>query len=281
MPRNVARVFAQAASKNDDLIPVIPAVDFEGFPWKEVIRNESPKAAIYIPHSELDYDLLNNVLASIRLSASECELFVDFSSEELSPEIATDSVIATVEDLAIQQPWACIIFQASNFPIKNPADPDNECLIPRYEWEIYKQLLAAADVPRERLGFSDYGPDTGTIVFPTKSGGGMPIRHLRYSTTNGTLVMRGKKEGNQSDEIRRILKKLISRSEFFGADYSIADREMFDAATGRSGVGNATTWRRWNMGHHFALVLREYGKFIGRKFAPVVISEHHDQIQLL
>ena len=277
---DVARLFRQAATKNECLIPVVPALDANRGVWKGIVRKEIPRVAIYISHSDLDDELLSDALIAIDVDASECELFVDFTGAELRPDIAAESVAASLEELAMSQQWACVVFQASNYPIKNPADAGGECSVPRHEWEIYKQLLEAAVLPLERLGYSDFGPDSGVIAFPKSAGGGKPIPHLRYTTPTHTLVVRGGREGNQSAEIRALLKKLTSRSEFSGAAFSVADNEMHAAADGNIGVGNATTWRRWNMGHHFAAGVWGIGSITGHKFGVVAVSEAEKQIAL-
>lgn len=210
----------------------------------------------------------------------ECEIFVDFTGADLTPDIAVESIGGTLEMVAEIAPWSCIVFQASNFPAANPANENGITEVARHEWTIYKRLLKVCSIPRNRLGFSDFGADCGEIAFPKKSGGGRPIPHVRYTTEKNTVVIRGASAGKQSPNMVTVLSRLIERLDFEGQAYSYADRQMWKAAKGYISPGTPSTWREWNMAHHMTRVLRDLGDIAGLKFAEGPVTEIIEQPEL-
>ncbi|WP_417497366.1 beta family protein [Maricaulis sp.] len=274
------KLHRQAAQRNSQLIPVVPIGEVGSPVWKSLIRETYPRAAIHISHEDLDDELLIEGLKSLGVAAKDCELFVDFTGAELRPDLATESVAGIIAGLSELAPWGCIIFQASSFPSKNPADAGGECSIPRHEWSIFSGMALTSGIPTARIGFSDFGADSGAISFPKKPSGGRPIPHVRYTTATDTVVIRGASEGEYSPVMRQVLKRLVRHPEFAGETYSVADRELVRAANGYSSVGNATTWRRWNMAHHFVRVVRDLGSLFGVEFPHDARLEIHSQRRL-
>lgn len=277
---DINRLFQVARARNPNLIAVIPASDLGNSLWRGLLLDTFPRAAIHLRAEDLEGDVLRDGLQALGLAASECEIFVDFAGLELDPEIATEVVGGTFNELSEIANWGCIIFQGSNFPTTNPAEAGKTQLVPRHEWTVFNAAVRECDIPTERLGFSDFGADCGQINFPTKKGGAIPIPHIRYTTKTDTVVIRGKAGGKQSEVMKAVLKGLISRPDFAGKLFSYADRRMWDAANGHATPGSASMWREWNMAHHLTRVVRDLAAMSGVEFEEEVEHPEPEQIGL-
>lgn len=281
-PDDVAlrRLYKVARARNPNLIAVIPAADIANPVWRDLLLSTYPRAAIHIPAEDWDGDTLRSGLAEIGLEASDCEVFIDFAGLELDPDIATEVVSGAFDDLSEVANWGCIIFQGSNFPTTNPAEPDSTQLVPRHEWTIFNSAVRTCGVPVERLGFSDFGADCGQINFPKKKGGAIPIPHVRYTTATSTVVVRGKASGKQSAVMTEVLTTLVARSDFAGKSFSYADRRMWEVANGKATAGNASQWREWNMAHHITRVVHDLALISGIQFEEETEQPEPEQIDL-
>ena len=274
------RLFQIARARNNKLIAVVPACDLQNPVWRMLLRHEAPRIAVHLPFEHFDPDKLRDGVAALGVSALDCEVFVDFTGADLTPDIAVDAIAGTLEMVADVAPWGCVVFQASNFPTTNPAEENSTYLVARHEWTIYKRLLKECSIPKNRLGFSDFGADCGKIAFPRGGGGGRPIPHVRYTTKDATLVVRGASTGAQSPNMVNVLNQLIEHPDFAGQAFSYADRRMWEAAKGLVPPGNPSIWREWNMAHHMTRVLRDLGAYSGVSFADGPITEIVEQTYL-
>lgn len=275
------RLFKTARGRNPKLIAVVPICDLLNPLWRELVLSSSPRLAIHLPFEDFDPDALAKGVSSLGISAQDCEIFVDFTGGELDPEIAVEAIAGTLEMAADVAPWGGVIFQASNFPTTNPAEDGKTYEVARHEWTIYERLLRECSIPKDRLGFSDFGADCGKIAFPRSGGGGRPIPHIRYTTTTSTVVVRGLKKGNQSDTMIDVFRRTVDRSDYAGQAFSPADRRIWEASRGLIGPGNASIWREWNMTHHMTRVLRDLGQLAGVAFSDGPVTVEDEQTALL
>jgi hypothetical protein len=81
---------------------------------------------------------------------------------------------------------------------------------------------------------------------------------IRYTTQENWLVVKGRNVRQYGfDQYFELCKTLVKRPEFSGKDYSWGDNYIADCAAGRTGPGNATTWRKVGTNHHLTVVEQE------------------------
>lgn len=261
-------MFQSARARNAMLVSVATASQLHNPVWRDLLLDEAPRFALRVPFGDINEKLLVEGLQKIDCHPKDCVIFVDFEDSELNPEIAVPVANDIIYKVAEIAPWYRIIFQGSAYPATNPAEEGENALVPRNEWLTFQEILDSCSIPTERLGYSDFGADCAKIKFP-KGGGGRPIRHIRYTSEQSTLVIRGPSTGTHAEAMTDVLSRLISSDHFSGERFSYADRRMRNAAKGDSTCGNPSMWREWNMAHHVTKVVRDLGRRYGIEFADL------------
>ena len=128
--------------------------------------------------------------------------------------------------------------------------------------------------------YGGFGADCGEMAFP-KGPSGRAIRHLRYTTPDHTLVVRGKNEGRDNDVMKDVFQRIVDSGHFAGQHFSYADDRIWRGAKGLDGSGNASMWREWNMAHHITRVVRDRGAMEGITFVDGRVSRVVEQVSLL
>lgn len=280
----IRRLFRLAQTRNSSIVPIATLRHLPNPLFQEVQCAGRVKLAILVTYEEAaDPEAIAYALNAAGFEASECTLFIDFTGAPLDPEIAVGSV-TSIFDLVDQIGlWQRIIFQASNFPNRNPADHGGDALIPRNEWTVFHAAMRECGVAPHRLGYGDFAADHGEMEFSRKKGGAPAIRHIRYTTKSDTLVVRGENTGTDQAVMRDVCKRIVRSGSFAGQSFSPADDKIFRLADPRfgAGPGNSSTWREWNTNHHITRVVRDLGAMDGITFDDVTASIVPDQYSLL
>lgn len=268
-PAGLRKVYEIARSQNSEIVPVTSLRNLSDDPFSLLEVKGDTARAIVSRYDELDVVETRRMLRAAAIDPAACVLFLDFTGAVLDPEIAAGSV-AAIMDIADQiGRWQRIVFQASNFPSKNPADSGGDELVPRDEWAVFHSALEEVGVSADRIGYGDFAADCGEMNFPVGKGGGRAIRHLRYTTPTHTYVVRGASEGADEDVMRDVCRRIVDSAHYAGQAFSSADDTIFRVAHRLSGPGNASMWREWNTNHHATRVVRDLGALVGRSFTDV------------
>lgn len=211
------------------------------------------------------------MIDSMGLTPERCVVVADFHDADLSmPELVAPIIGAALESLRSTAQWQQIIFQGTNFPETNPAEPGSYSLVPRSEWLAWKKAVAFDPETADYLTFGDYAADCAKIAFG--GSGGAAIRHYRYATPDSWLVQRGTKGGKDEATMRAVCAAILASGHFAGADFSSADDYIFKTAHGGAGPGNAKDWRAVNTTHHITRVVRDVGRVKGRLFVERIAA---------
>ncbi|ADU13144.1 beta family protein [Asticcacaulis excentricus] len=268
-------LYRLAQGRNPKIVPVVSAEGLSNPFFKEVLCTTGAiKLAILIDYDQVDPEEISQGLNAIGLSANECVLFVDFTGAPLKPEIASGSISGLFEVLNEIGHWHRIVYQASNFPQTNPPEYGKNKFVPRDEWTAFHEAMKDCDVPPERIGYGDFGADTGKMVFPKGLRGGKATRHLRYTGKTHTLIVFADKDGKDAEQMRKVCQRLMEHESmtYAGQAFSEADDRIFRVAQGLDGPGNASMWREWNTLHHIMQVVRDLGAMAGITFGTHRVS---------
>lgn len=265
---SLRKMFRLAQMRNAEIVPVATIESLQSGLYDGVRGDGGIKLALLIGYEDVDPSTIAGVLRAAGLDASDCVVFVDFTGASLQPEIAAGSVAGIFDTVNGIGRWARIVYQASNFPLKNPAKGGADEMVPRHEWFSFHLAMAECHVPADVIGYGDFAADCGEMSFP-KKGGGRAIRHLRYTTETATLVVRAEDTGRDRELMQDVCKRILNSGYFAGQAFSAADDAIFCVAKGIGGVGpgNGSTWREWNTVHHVTRVVRDLGKIAGVRFA--------------
>jgi hypothetical protein len=274
---------------------VVPLIDSETDPYRLAaiaahIQNTGSVGAIRLSLHDLQNEKLDELVAtllsSLRASASECLLILDFGEAAIGKVDDFSQFSAEwLVKLRDAQPWKRIILEASSYPTENPAPKNGRKLVTRDEWISWKKVVGA---DRSLLGwaqFGDYGADHGHVDFET---GGRTVTHLRYATAEAWIVERGGKplflhDGRIAHDgtIQTVAKRLANDPEFRGELFSAGDEFISLCASREGGPGNSTSWRWANMVHHLTVAAVQCSELAGVPFKPAERVPVPKQISLL
>ncbi|GAB2179499.1 hypothetical protein DLREEDagr8_50570 [Dongia sp. agr-C8] len=221
-------------------------------------------------------DSVCRVLDAVKADPSECSIFADFHDADFTePTLIAPIISAAFELLQEAALWRHVIFQGTNFPEKNLAQPDSHYRAPRNEWKAWRLATRFDQSSADQQMFGDYAADCAKLVFGTS--GGAAIRHYRYTTGEEWIIERGKKAGKDSEIMREVCNRIILSKNFAGRDFSRADDFIYRTAKGLAGPGNATIWRAINTTHHITRVVADIGERRGVQIAKAAVSPLYEQ----
>lgn len=219
--------------------------------------------AIAIPAGDLvGRDLLDPLLRhleAMRLPPSDCSIIADFGGFDFTtPDIVAPIIGGALELLQEVGVWGQVVFQGTNYPDRNPAEPGGSYRVPRNEWKAWRKAVGFDPATAEHMLFGDYAADCATMVFG--GGGGRAIRHYRYATPDAWIVERGADDGTtDAAAMRDVCRRIVGSEGFAGRFFSLADEFIFLTAYGEAGPGNSTRWRAVNTTHHITRVVADIG----------------------
>jgi hypothetical protein len=268
-PAWLERLFKVATSASGRPIPVFELADYEGARLPgilTVVDGVGVGVAIRLSLTDLvDVKLRERLhrvlLKQLRLKPDSCALILDMSQADLSLPDVHEMIITFFEQVTEVGLWHNVIFQGTNYPEKNPAIAGGTASVGRREWEAWKAAGEKDAFVKRGLMYGDFASDSAKFNFSQK--GGRTIPHYRYATAARWVVDRGKKDERLRDVMPRLARGIVESGHFAGRGFSHADRMISDTALGLSGPGNATTWRRINIGHHITRVVTDLGPIRG------------------
>jgi hypothetical protein len=234
------------------------------------------KIALRLGYGEFNGELAARVsyfMSTFGVAPEDCVAIADFSGADFSnPDIVAIIAQAALEDLQAVGRWSQIVFQGTNYPEVNPAEPDGLEIVPRNEWLAWKKAIKLDGRSPDHLVFGDYGADCAKFNFRKKSGG-IPIRHYRYATPENWLVVRGTSTGTAEATMKDVCLRILASGKFAGREFSSADDYIYKTAQGWDGPGNGSTWREINTAHHITRVVRDIGTIKGLSFSDLKVSD--------
>jgi hypothetical protein len=271
---------------------VIPVFDMQTNEYRlDAIREHwlqtNHGVALRLSLSDLGRGQLNTLvqerLLKLVVKPTDCFLLMDFSDAELSDRDDFGNFAYNwLLELRKIGTWRRIVFQATNYPERNPAPPNGLSRVERAEWKIWDWLFGRDPQVREIAMFGDFGADNAKMKF---DGGGAPITHLRYATEKEWLIVRGGPPTKKGDgSIRQVAKTIVASGEFEGAGFSAGDECIAAWAAGTVLPGGAAEWRKANMGHHWTRVLVDIAALSGLRLQPKPrppVSVQEDMFSLL
>jgi hypothetical protein len=246
---------------------IIPVIDLNSDYYRVAaigahVRIAGSGAALRVTLSDLsDRELrqfIDTQLTNLHISSDDCLIVLDLSDADLSEHEGFANFAGEwLFKLHAFGKWPRIIFQATSYPLKNPAPAKGERRVSRAEWLIWQRIVQLDPKIKDFVIFGDFGADNAHIDF---SAGGRAIAHLRYATDTDWLVARGEADWNT---IRSVADRIVRSGSFCGELFSAGDEFIASRARGLAGIGNPTIWRSVNMNHHMSLVISRLGSLYG------------------
>lgn len=201
-------------------------------------------------------------LEAMRLAPSDCSIVADFSASDFAdPDIVAPIIGGALELLQEVGTWGQVVFQGTNYPDKNLAEPGGNYRVLRNEWRAWCKAVGFDPATAEHMLFGDYAADCATMTFGGR--GRRAIRHYRYTTPDAWIIERGADQGADAVAMRDVCRRIVASRDFAGRSFSAADECIFLTARGDIGPGTATRWRAVNTTHHITRVVADIGRVRG------------------
>lgn len=211
------------------------------------------------------------LLTLIGLGPERVVLVLDFISMGALKAHEVEPLAEVLEDRIYNLPslfrWLKVVAAFTSFPTEIEMKPNEVKLFPRTDWLTYRRLIEREPNLLQRVAFGDYAVDSASFSKPGARA--IPSAHLRYTTPDGYLVVKGQqaKKPISYGAIYPVADILAARDEFMGADFSEGDTfvSRLAARNPEATTGNASTWRWAGTDHHFAEVLGDLGILAGHE----------------
>lgn len=281
-------MFERARAAGAHPIPLVSLRDLLRGDPKEysaaVDSTEELKFGLVVSSGDLtDSELVKRGLGALEqlgLSPDDCAIIADFHDSDFSdPALVAPVIEGVLETLRTEALWRQVIFQGTNFPEKNPAEPNSYSLVPRNEWIAWRRAVTFDPETADQMIFGDYAADCAKINFGQS--GGRAIRHYRYAIPNAWLVQRGADQGSHRSTMRQVCKAIVSSGKFCGRDFSVADEHIYQMSRDSDRSGTARDWRATNITHHVTMIVTDLGEIRGIRFARRTVSSSGEQMSLL
>lgn len=207
-------------------------------------------------------DSIKSLLEYFSLLPSDCDFVLDLGSPNFVPVDGFTTLVRSIYGkIPNRRHWRSLTIIGSSFPSTMAEIEHGLSRIPRYEWQLYAQLVEKLIKDRERIPtFGDY-----TINHPDPISLDMrlvkPSATIRYTTDNSWVIVKGPNvRDNGFEQYQNHCKALLRSSDFAGAGFSEGDQYIKSCALGTSSTGNLTVWRRVGTNHHLQKIVNDVAK---------------------
>lgn len=249
-------------------IPAIPLVTLADLTaesreaYRAASRADSIRLAIAVSFGDLvSRDALIPLLRHLEamgLSPLDCSIVADFGGSDFAnPDIVAPIISSSLELLQDVGVWGQVVFQGTNYPDKNPANPGGSHRVLRNEWMAWCKATRFDPTTAEHMLFGDFAADCATMAFGTNVR--RAIRHYRYATPDAWIIERGTDADTDASAMRDVSRRIVRSGGFAGRSFSAADEFIFLTAHGEAGPGTPTKWRAVNTTHHITRVVADIG----------------------
>jgi len=250
--------------------------------YLELLQNEflGNGICIRIKREFATPDILNKIIDqcinTFQINETEIDILIDlqYIENERDLFIYQNTFSRLLESINNLDEIRRVIIGSGSFPTDVAKFRDNKISsIPRIEWSMWKR------VKRELKGFpliyADYG-NVHPIYDPitTQFEGSCTIK---YTSDSEFLIFRGIKASRHKEggkQYHQKSKELIHHASYDGRDFSWGDEYIHRCANYEISSGNAGTWVKYTLNHHFMKVLTQLG--FNTAYKRYHLSRHFD-----
>jgi hypothetical protein len=195
------------------------------------------------------------VLDRLRVNMNEVDLVID--GGVVGSELSLVSLTPQLGELAAWRSWT---FIAGSFPKDLQGLDLGSNLLPRTEWRNW-QTWGIEAAQRRLPRFGDFTIQWASYEEPPEASN--PSASIRYTTVEGSLVMRGEAlrapdRTTRYEQYPANAELLCARPEFCDEGYSYGDQYIWAMATRRiRTTGSPMTWLLAGINHHMTLIVRQ------------------------
>lgn len=207
---------------------------------------------------------IDSLLTFYSLRAKDVDFILDLKAPNFVPVEGFSKVIQNIfNKIPHIRSWRSFTIIGTSFPQSMSEVTKGIEYIPRYEWLLYKALIASLLETGGRLPtFGDY-----TITHPNLLEMDLrkikPSANIRYTIDEEWCIVKGAsvRVPGGYDQFHSLCNTLIKLPCFVGKDFSDGDKSIVDCAQRKVGHGNLPKWKRVCTNHHIEKVVYDISNF--------------------
>jgi Beta protein len=259
--------------------------DYQEAVAKAHLRHQMP-VALQLSVADLQSvslkERLSSLCSQVSCDPEDAVLVIDVGPIYVLDESQfVDHLIPILNDLPRLYDWHQIVLSATSLADLQKVKINEEKIVRRREWTIYKKLVERRGELYRLPIFSDYGVEYVKDLKPRKV---RPSAKLNYTRPDDYFFAKGenvKTAGYQA--IFPVAQKVATCSGFMGASFSMGDACILEIADRRRGPAIAPTWKWAAFDHHLAMVGLPVATLLGRtiELPTELIESPATQLSLL
>jgi hypothetical protein len=240
--------------------------DYQEAVAKAHLRHQMP-VAMQLSLADLQSASLNEKLTSlcnqVSCDAGDAVLVIDVGPIFVPDESQfVESLIPILNDLPRIYDWHEVVLSATSLADLQKVKINEEKVVRRREWIIYKKLVERRSELYRLPIFSDYGVEYVKDLRPRKV---RPSAKLNYTRLDDYYFAKGENVKTAGyAAIFPVAQKIAACSGFMGVNFSMGDASIVEIASRSRGPGIAPTWKWAAFDHHLAMVGLPVAKLLGR-----------------
>ena len=195
---------------------------------------------------------LDSLLSELRIIPSESNFVLDLVTPNFVPLDGFAKVIQIlIGRLPYLKDWRTFSIIGTSFPETMGGIKQGLQVVPRYEWQLYKKLVAALMKANRRLpSFGDYAISHPNIL-KMDMRKVKPSAAIRYTIDDSWCIVKGKNVKDYGLTQFHELSQIVVNSRYYlDPNLSYGDEYIKNCADKNVSSGNLTTWRQVGTNHH-------------------------------
>jgi hypothetical protein len=207
--------------------------------------------------------LIDMLLAQVGVNAANCDLVLDLGAPSFEPLAGfAKLIVAATGKLPHLSRWRTFTLIGTSFPESMARIRQSPERVQRFEWQVYKLVVAALTQADMRLPtFGDYAINH-PVVLDLDMRLVKPSATIRYTIDDEWLIIKGRNvRENGFEQYRDLCATLVALPQYAGRQFSYGDAYISRCSSGTESTGNLTIWRKVGSNHHFEKVVRDVSSF--------------------
>jgi hypothetical protein len=208
-------------------------------------------------------DELDSLLSRLKVKPESCDLIIDLGAPNFIPLEGFSKAIQTiVSSFPYLDDWRTFTILGTSFPNTMKGIRKGGETVPRYEWKLYKILIAGFKEAGLRLpAFGDYAinhPEITELDWRVVK----PPATIRYTIEDGWYLVKGDNVRDYGyEQYHKLSQNVLASRYYYGSAFSWGDGYIQICSNKSAKTGNLSTWRQVDTNHHIETVIGDIANF--------------------
>jgi len=206
---------------------------------------------------------LDSLLSKLKVGPESCDLIIDLGAPNFIPLEGFSKAIQTiVSPFPYLDDWRTFTLLGTSFPESMGSVKKGGEIVHRYEWKLYKMLVAVFKKTGLRLPtFGDYAinhPKELELDWRVVK----PAATIRYTIEDGWYIVKGDNVRDYGfEQYHKLSQNVLASPYYYGPTFSWGDGYIQTCTNKSAKTGNLSTWRQVGTNHHIAKVTQDIASF--------------------